>query len=270
MRQDAAASRAFSATTARTRTGSCAPCRGSPGCARRARRGARPRAPGSASCTPAASEGPQPASADYAPGTSWAGRSATGPSAPARARSGSSSPESSSTAPVDARDEHHGPERGGGTTAATRAVTGYAAGSALSFARVGDPQALEELVGQRQVVGAEVGAVVEDRDAALGRLSVGDRRADRGLEDLLAVLASARRRSRGSGGAHVRDVQHDADPVEVLVVQVAGDLEHVEDLDDALQREVLGLGVISAWSAATRPLTVSSPSEGGQSIRTMS
>src|SRR4051794_35808628 len=40
------------------------------------------------------------------------------------------------------------------------------------------PQAAEHLVGEADVVGAEVGAMVEDRDRALGGLGVGDRLAD--------------------------------------------------------------------------------------------
>ena len=39
-----------------------------------------------------------------------------------------------------------------------------------------EPDAPEQLVGEREVVGAEVGPVVEDRARPLGRLGVGDRR----------------------------------------------------------------------------------------------
>ena len=55
--------------------------------------------------------------------------------------------------------------------------------------------------------------------------------------------------------------------LELGVQAVARELDDLERLLDALQREVLRLGVSSAWSAATSALTVSRPSAGGQSIR---
>src|SRR3954471_18244260 len=45
-------------------------------------------------------------------------------------------------------------------------------------------QAGQDLVGQRQVVAAEGGGEVEDRDAAFGRLGVADAAPDHRVEDL--------------------------------------------------------------------------------------
>src|SRR5687767_6957675 len=79
-----------------------------------------------------------------------------------------------------------------------------------------EPEAGEELVGERDVVLAEVGPVVEDRDAALGGLGVGDRLADRGLEDLVRELLAERLiRITRVDRPHVGDVEDDAEPFEV-------------------------------------------------------
>src|SRR3954466_385998 len=92
-------------------------------------------------------------------------------------------------------------------------------------------QAREHLVGELQVVLAEVGAVVEDRDGALGRLGVGDRRADRRIEQALAeVLLELHVGLARVDRPHVGDVEHHAEPVEVRVEAVAGQLEHLERL----------------------------------------
>ena len=111
------------------------------------------------------------------------------------------------------------------------------------LARVLEPDAPQHLVGEGEVVRAEVGAVVEDRDALLGRLGVGDRGADHGLEDLLAVvllelLVGLARVLR----AHVGDVEHHAEELEVRVVELLRLLDDLERSLHALQREVLRLG----------------------------
>ena len=67
------------------------------------------------------------------------------------------------------------------------------------------PEPAEQLIGDVEVIGREVGAEVEDRDGALGRFGVRDRRADRGVDQLLAgALAGARRTPRASGGCACR------------------------------------------------------------------
>ena len=110
-------------------------------------------------------------------------------------------------------------------------------------ARPVEPQPPQQLLGDRQVVGGEVGAVVEDRHGPLGRFGVRDRGPDRGVEQLLSeVLAQRVERLAGVAGPHVGDVQHDAEPVEVRVEVLARQLDHLERLLDALEREVLGLG----------------------------
>ena len=103
-------------------------------------------------------------------------------------------------------------------------------------------QPLEHLVGQRQVVGAQVGRVVEDRHAALGRLGVAHRAPDHGGEDLVAeALLQLLERLARVDQPHVGDVEHHAEPVEVGVQRLLGQLHHLERLLHALEREVLGL-----------------------------
>ena len=102
--------------------------------------------------------------------------------------------------------------------------------------------AREDLVGEREVVGAEVGTVVEDRDCSLGRLGVRDRRAHDGVEDLLAEAFTQRReRLAAVDGAHVGDVEQHAEEREVGIEAVARELDDLDRLLDALQREVLRL-----------------------------
>ena len=129
-------------------------------------------------------------------------------------------------------------------------------------ARVAQPDAGEDLVGQREVVGAEVRPVVEDREPSLGRLRVGDRGADHRLEHLVAVVLL----QLGVGlarvdGAHVGDVHHHAEPLEVGVVELLRLLDHVERPLDALQGEVLGLG------RDQRPVGGHQPVDGEQAER---
>ncbi len=59
-------------------------------------------------------------------------------------------------------------------------------------ARLLEVQPLEQLVGDGQVIGTEVGPVVEDRHGALGGFGVGDRRADRRLHELVAEVLAQR------------------------------------------------------------------------------
>ncbi len=95
----------------------------------------------------------------------------------------------------------------------------------------------------RQVVGAEIGPVIEDRLGALGRLGVGDRGADRGVEHLLAeALLQRDERLARVHGAHIGEVQQHTEQLEVRVEAVPRELDHLHRLLDALQREVLGLG----------------------------
>ena len=85
--------------------------------------------------------------------------------------------------------------------------------------------------------------MVEDRDGALGRLRVGDRGADRRLKELAPdVLLQRRERLAAVARAHVGDVEHDAEPAQLGVQSVARELDDLERLLDALQREVLRLG----------------------------
>ena len=68
-------------------------------------------------------------------------------------------------------------------------------------------QGVEDLAREVEVVGAAVGAVIEDRDRALGRLGVADRLADDAVEDLLAEpLAQLRSCFTRVTGAQVGDV----------------------------------------------------------------
>ena len=68
-----------------------------------------------------------------------------------------------------------------------------------------EAEPLEQLVRDVEVVGRQVGAVVEDRERALGRLGVGDRLADRRVEQLVADSAgAASRRPRASGACACR------------------------------------------------------------------
>ena len=56
------------------------------------------------------------------------------------------------------------------------------------------------------------------------------------------MLAQRVERLARVAGAHVGDVEHDAEPLEVRVEAVAGQLDHLERLLDPLEREVLRLG----------------------------
>jgi len=79
--------------------------------------------------------------------------------------------------------------------------------------------------------------------ASLGGLGVGDRSADRRVEQLLAVVLPQRVEClSGMAGPHVGDVEDHAEPLEIRVEAVAGQVDHLEGLLDALEREVLGLG----------------------------
>ena len=63
------------------------------------------------------------------------------------------------------------------------------------------------------------------------------------VEDLLAEpLAQLGERLARVDGAQVGDVQHDAEPLEVGVEVLLRQLDHLERLLDALEREVLRLG----------------------------
>src|SRR3954471_15753826 len=105
-----------------------------------------------------------------------------------------------------------------------------------------EPDALQHLGRQGHVVRAQVRPVVEDGRGLLGGLRIGDRGADDGGEDAVAeVLAQ-----RGVGvarvdRAHVGDVHHDPEPLEIGVVELLRLLDHLERALDALQREVLRL-----------------------------
>ena len=85
--------------------------------------------------------------------------------------------------------------------------------------------------------------MIEDRAGPLGRLGVGDRGADDGVEDLLpeAVLQRRQRLPRVDR-AHVGEVQQDPEQLEVGVEALTGQLDHFHRLLDALQGEVLRLG----------------------------
>ncbi len=101
----------------------------------------------------------------------------------------------------------------------------------------------QQLAGEREVVGAAVGAVVEDRDRALRGLGVGDRLADHGAADLVAEpLAERLQRLASVAGAHVGDVEHDREQIELGVEGLAGEVDDLHRLLDPLEGEVLGLG----------------------------
>ncbi len=104
------------------------------------------------------------------------------------------------------------------------------------------PEALEQLVGEGQVVRAQVGRVVEDRHAALGRLGVAHAAPDHRVEHLLAeALLQLHLRLARVDEPHVGDVQHHAEPLEVGVQRLLRQLHHLQRLLHALEREVLGL-----------------------------
>ena len=131
-------------------------------------------------------------------------------------------------------------------------MTTYAPARAACVVRSIEPNELagriesepaQQLLRDGDVVGPEVRAVIEDRDRTLGRLGIRDRGADRRLKQPVAeVLAQRVECLAGVAGAHVGDVQHHAEPHEVRVEAVAGQIDHLECLLDALEREVLRLG----------------------------
>jgi hypothetical protein len=85
--------------------------------------------------------------------------------------------------------------------------------------------------------------MVEDRARALGRLRVGDRGADDGVEDAVAeALLQRGQRLARVHRAHVGKVQQHAQQREIVVETVARQFDHLHCLLDALQGEVLGLG----------------------------
>jgi len=94
-----------------------------------------------------------------------------------------------------------------------------------------------------QVVDAPLGPVVEDRDGPLGRLRVGDRLTDHGLEELVSEALLERLSGLACmPGPHVGDVEHDAEKLQIWVQALARELEDLHRLLHALQGEVLGLG----------------------------
>ena len=85
--------------------------------------------------------------------------------------------------------------------------------------------------------------MLEDRDRALGGLRVGDRLAHDRVEQLVAdVLLERDVGLARMHRAHVGDVEEDAKPLQVGVQAVTGELDDLQGLLDALQREVLRLG----------------------------
>src|SRR5207237_1129273 len=69
---------------------------------------------------------------------------------------------------------------------------GFAPHRAYPPARAVHSEALQQLLGHDQVVRGQIRAVVEDGHGPFGRLGVGDRGADRGLEQLLAEVLTQR------------------------------------------------------------------------------
>src|SRR5919202_2106654 len=115
----------------------------------------------------------------------------------------------------------------------------------------------EQLVGEREVVGPQVGGVVEDRHPALGRLGVAHRTPDHRAEDLLAEpLPELAQGVARVHQPHVCDVQQHPEPVELGTQVVLRQLDDLERLLDPLQREVLGLardhGVVGGHQGVDR------------------
>ena len=107
--------------------------------------------------------------------------------------------------------------------------------------------------------------------SALGGLGVGDRGADHGVEHLVVeVLLQRGVRLARVHGAHVGDVQQDAEPLQVRVVELLACSITSSAPSTPCSAKYCASEEISAQSAATRPLMVSRPSAGGQSMRTTS
>ena len=109
--------------------------------------------------------------------------------------------------------------------------------------------------------------MVEDRARPLGRLGVGDRGADDGVEHLSPKRsfsdASASREWTVRMSARLSRIPSSASSG--LRLSRASSTTSIA-CSTPWSAKYWASAVISAWSAATRALTVSSPSEGGQSI----
>ena len=131
------------------------------------------------------------------------------------------------------------------------------------------PDPLEQFARDRDVVGREVRAVVEDRAGALGRLGVGDR----GAHDAARSTRSPKRsRSEPSASREwtvrmsARFIRMPRTSSEGFRLSRAMSISSIA-CSTPCSAKYWASAVISARSAATSPLTVSSPSEGGQSTR---
>ena len=269
-REHRAASRARRPTTAST-VGEPNSVRGRSARAPAAGRGAQHRAPEHAG---------RSASAPSATALGASGRA--GPASPRR-RSGGGAPARSSDAspPPQPARRRRGPAAGQQRGAARRATGAPRMRSqpelrehrrqTLAPPRL-EADAPEHLVGQRQVVGAQVGPVVEDRAALLGRLGVGDRGADHRVEDLVAeVLLELRRRPRASARCACRRCSAARRATRGRGCRTRFACSMTSSAPSTpCSAKYCASEEISAQSAATRPLIVSRPSAGGQSMRMMS